>query len=154
MNLHFVMEMYVLSLGGLRCGVIGHGWLGFLQEATELYGFLFRHYEEREFWWEMSILTRKMVFAIIVNMPRSPEQQAMLSIMCLLPYIVYTYRRRPYSHVWLNTMDLVGASMAAGLAFAGLVMFGGYYTALPERSVRPSARQRAWSCSRSSSRSD
>lgn len=95
-----------------------------------MYGFLFRHFEERQFWWELVVLTRKLLFALIVNTRNAPEQQTMLGILCLLPYIALVNGQRPYSSKWLNYMDLLGASFATSLALSGLVMFGGYATAL------------------------
>lgn len=76
------------------------------------------------------MIARKFVFALIINLPQAPEQQTMLSILSLLPYIVLTYRSRPYTSTYLNTMDILGASMATSLAVSGLVMFGGYNTML------------------------
>jgi len=99
-----------------------------LGDAMELYGFLFRHYKEREFWWELVILARKLFFGIIINMPKAPEQQTMLAIMCLFPYIALVYQRRPHNSNYLTVMDVLGASFAGSLALSGLVMFGGYDT--------------------------
>ena len=106
------------------------------QRATGLYGFLFRHYEERQFWWEMMVLGRKLIFALIVNLPKAPEQQAMLGILCLIPYISLVYVRSPYSSRWLNYMDLLGAFFAGCLALSGLTMFGGLETELTTSEVR------------------
>ena len=101
-----------------------------MQGAKDLYGFLFRHYEEQEFWWELVVLARKALVAVIIHLPKAPEQQTMLGIMVLLGYISLTYHQQPYSSTYLNTMDTVGAAMATGLALAGLVMFGGFDTEL------------------------
>ena len=56
--------------------------------------------------------------------------------MCLFPYIALTYKLRPYGQTYLNTMDLLGASMATVLALSGLVMFGGYDTQIGDFPVR------------------
>ena len=104
--------------------------IGFPQNSEDLYGFLFKHYQERRFWWEMLVLLRKLGFALIIHQPKAPEQQTLLGIMCLLPYIALVNGVRPYSHVYLNWMDMLGASFATSLALSGLVMFGGYDTQL------------------------
>lgn len=106
------------------------------QNAESLYGFLFLHYCEQLFWWELAVLGRKLVFAAIVNLPKAPVQQAMLAIQCILPYIVMVYRRRPYTTRYLNNMDLLGTAFAASLIFSALVMFGGYETRLDPWEVR------------------
>jgi hypothetical protein len=110
------------------------------QNAEELYGFLFRHYKEREFWWEVVTLMRKLAFAIIINMPKAPEEQTMLAIMALFPYIAIAYQRRPHVTTYLTVMDVLGASFAGSLALSGLVMFGGYDTRLSQYAVRPLPR--------------
>lgn len=107
-----------------------------LQNAQELYGFLFRHYKEREFWWEIVILMRKLAFGVIINQPKAPEAQTMLAIMCLFPYIALVYQRRPHISNYLTVMDVLGASFAGSLALSGLVMFGGYDTTLTPYEVR------------------
>ena len=56
--------------------------------------------------------------------------------MCLFPYIALTYKLRPYGQTYLNTMDLLGASMATAMALSGLVLFGGYDTQIGEFPVR------------------
>jgi hypothetical protein len=96
----------------------------------DLYGFLFKHYEEKQFWWEVLVLVRKLAFCLIVNLPKAPEQQTLLGIICLLPYIALVDGQRPYSSTYLNLMDLLGASAACAITLAGLVMFGGYRTTL------------------------
>ena len=101
-----------------------------LQDAQAYYGFLFRHYEEQGFWWELVVLARKALVAVIIHLPKAPEQQTMLGILVLLGYISLTHQQQPYTATYLNTMDTVGAAMATGLALAGLVMFGGYDTEL------------------------
>lgn len=101
-----------------------------LQQCMDLYGFLFKHYEEQQFWWEVLVLVRKVAFCLIVNLPKAPEQQTLLGIICLLPYIALVNGQRPYSTPYLNVMDLLGASAATAIALAGLVMFGGYDTTL------------------------
>ena len=107
-----------------------------IQSATELYGFLFRHYQEKSFWWEMMVLLRKLGFAVIVHQPKAPEQQTMLGILCLLSYISLATGVRPYVANYLNWMDILGAAFATSLAFSGLVMFGGYDTQLSTDTVR------------------
>ncbi len=101
-----------------------------LKTSLDRFGFLFCHYGEQGFWWELMVLTRKLAFAVIVNLPRAPEQQTMLGILCLLPYVLLVYRYKPYVSSYLDTMDLVGTTLAAGLALTGLVLFGGYETHL------------------------
>lgn len=76
------------------------------------------------------MLSRKLAFAVIVNLPKAPEQQTVLGIVFLLPYITLVYGHRPYSTPYLNWMDLLGTSFATSLALSGLVMFGGYDTLL------------------------
>ena len=107
-----------------------------LQSATEMHGFLFRHYQEKSFWWEMMVLLRKFGFAVIVHQPKAPEQQTMLGILCLLSYISLVTGVRPYAAHYLNWMDILGAAFATSLAFSGLVMFGGYDTQLSTNTVR------------------
>ena len=106
------------------------------QNCEELYGFLFRHYQEKSFWWEMMVLLRKLGFAAIVHQPKAPEQQTMLGILCLLSYISLVTGARPYVAYYLNWMDKLGAAFATSLAFSGLVMFGGYDTQLSTNTVR------------------
>ena len=105
------------------------------QTATDNFGFLFKHYQERQFWWEMLILLRKCAFAIVVNLPKAPEEQTILGIMCLMPYIALVYNQRPYGTTYLNVMDILGASLSTTLALSGLVMFGGYDTQLTDTEV-------------------
>ena len=101
-----------------------------LQSALDRFGFLFCHYEEQGFWWELLVLMRKLTFAVIVNLPRAPEQQTVLGILCLLPYIMLVFRNKPYVDAYLDTMDLVGTTLSAALALTGLILFGGYDTRL------------------------
>ena len=111
-----------------------------VQDAEDLYGFLFRHFDEKRFWWEMLVLLRKLGFAAIIHQPKAPEQQTMLGILCLLPYIALVNGVRPYSSHYLNWMDMLGASFASSLALSGLIMFGGYDTQLDTDQVRRQAR--------------
>lgn len=97
---------------------------------------MFKHFGERVFWWELLVLARKFFFCLMVHLPKAPEQQTMMGVMCLLPYIALVNGQRPYSASYLNTMDLVGASLATALALAGLMMFGGYQTRLTVFEVR------------------
>ena len=84
----------------------------------------------------MLVLARKFMFCLIVNLPKAPEQQTLLGIMCLIPYIALVQGQRPYTSWYLNWMDLLGASLATALALSGLVMFGGYVTTLTSQQVR------------------
>lgn len=84
----------------------------------------------------MLVLSRKFTFAIIVNLPKSPEQQTMLGIMCLLAYVWLVYLYRPYTSNYLNVMDFWGTCIALALILSGLVMFGGYETMLGTEVVR------------------
>jgi hypothetical protein len=111
-----------------------------LERAIDLYGFLFRHYHERQYWWELLVLSRKLAFAVIVNLPKMPEAQTMLGIIVLFAYIAIAQAMTPYMQRYLTLMDLVGASMATAIAMAGLLMFGGFDTLLPVGPV--SARRR------------
>jgi hypothetical protein len=114
-----------------------------LDRAIDLYGFLFRHYREQEYWWELLVLSRKLAFAVIVNMPKMPEAQTMLGIIVLFAYIAIAQALTPYMERYLTLMDLVGASMATAIAMAGLVMFGGFDTRLATDPVS-TRRQRSY----------
>ncbi len=83
------------------------------------------------------MLLRKSSFAVIVHLPKAPEQQTMLGILCLLPYIALVNGVRPYTSTYLNWMDTLGTSFATTLAIAGLIMFGGYDTRLNSSQVGP-----------------
>ena len=110
-----------------------------MQEANDLYGFLFRHYEEQQFWWELVVLARKALVALVIHLPKAPEQQTMLGIIILFGYISLSCQQRPYSSTYLNYMDAIGAAMATALTLAGLVMFGGYQTGLDTYTVKNTA---------------
>ena len=81
------------------------------------------------------MLLRKLGFAAVVHQPKAPEQQTMIGILCLLPYIAMVNGVRPYMSTYLNWMDALGAAFATSLAFSGLVMFGGYDTQLDQSQV-------------------
>ena len=81
------------------------------------------------------MLLRKLGFAAVVHQPKAPEQQTMIAILCLLPYVAMVNGVRPYMSTYLNWMDALGAAFATSLAFSGLVMFGGYDTQLDRSQV-------------------
>ena len=76
------------------------------------------------------------MFAVIVNLPKAPEQQTMLAILSLVPYISLVYGVRPYASPYLNVMDLVGTSVAMAMSLGGLVLYGGYDSQIKEDLVR------------------
>ena len=80
-------------------------------------------------------MARKFVFAIIVNLPKAPEQQTMMGILVLVPYIILVYGFRPYASRHLNVMDFVGTTMAMSISLGGLVLYGGYDTRIIRTTV-------------------
>ena len=81
-----------------------------VEEAKRQFGFLFRRYHPRHFWFELPVLMLKLYCTVVLHLPLPlvPEERAILLVPALFAYLAYLTRIKPHDNSALEILDCLG----------------------------------------------
>ena len=107
-----------------------------LTRAKAHFGFLFRRYDQRCFWWELVVLMKKLGIALVHHqLPPGSIEQGAAAVLVIVTYGLSVVRFQPYDAPHMDAMDYVAEVMSMLLAVSGLAFFADVLPSAEENAI-------------------
>ena len=107
-----------------------------LTRAKAHFGFLFRRYDQRCFWWELIVLLKKLSIALVHHqLPPGSIEQGAAAALVIITYGLSVMRFQPYDAPHMDSMDYIAEIMSMLLAVAGLAFFADVLPSSEENAI-------------------
>ena len=112
--------------------VIGIPWLAWTllrehkarllnEQVIERYGFLYKGYKQRTYYWESLVMFRKvsMIFIAVFLRSTGTRIQALVVFILLLFFVILTVEKKPYLTRKLNNLELISLVTSCVTIYSG-----------------------------------
>ena len=91
------------------------------EQVIERYGFLYKGYKQRTYYWESLVMFRKvaMIFIAVFLRSTGTRIQALVVFILLLFFVILTVEKKPYLTRKLNNLELISLVTSCVTIYCG-----------------------------------